>query len=143
MRHRVKHGQGDASDVNITPLLDIVFIMLIFFIVTATFVYEDGIAPNLPTPSPEDENDSIPPPSLLLTVQADGFVLVDDIRIVDPRSVEPVVEEFLAKEPKGVVIISAAGDSETGVMVTTLDEARQAAGQDRYDRIILAPQSKG
>ena len=141
MRSRIRHGGGDASDVNITPLLDIVFIMLIFFIVTATFVYEDGIRPNLPTPN-ENENDTVPPPSLLLTVQTDGFVLVDDIRIVDPRSVEPVVEEFMAKEPKGVVIISAAGESETGVMVTTLDEARQAAGPERYSRIILAPQAK-
>ena len=69
-------------------------------------------------------------------------MLVDDIRIIDPKSTEPVVEEFLAKEPKGVVIISAAGDSETGVLITTLDEARQAAGPDRYGRIIVAPQAK-
>ncbi|NNU15209.1 biopolymer transporter ExbD [Parvularcula sp. ZS-1/3] len=140
MRRRAR-GAGEASDVNITPLLDIVFIMLIFFIVTATFVYEDGLNPNLPTPN-EEENDTAPPPSLLLTVQADGFVLVDDVRVVDPKSTKPVVEEFMAKEPKGVVIISAAGDSETGIMVTTLDEARQAAGPDRYARIILAPQAK-
>ncbi|MCQ8185639.1 ExbD/TolR family protein [Parvularcula maris] len=139
---RARRGrQEEAADVNVTPLLDIVFIMLIFFIVTATFVYEDGIQPNLPTPNPEDQDNTKPPPSLLLTVQADGFVLVDDVRLIDPKSTEPVVEEFLAKEPKGVVIISAAGDSETGIMITTLDEARQAAGPDRYARIILAPQS--
>ena len=138
MRRR-RTGQGEASDVNITPLLDIVFIMLIFFIVTATFVYEDGVRPNLPTPNNEPPSGP-PPPALLLTVQSDGFVLVDDIRIIDPKSTEPVVEEFLAKEPRGVVIVSASPDSETGVMITTLDEARQAAGPDRYARIILAPQ---
>ncbi len=140
MRRR-RSGQGDASDVNITPLLDIVFIMLIFFIVTATFVYEDGVKPNLPTPNNEPPSGP-PPPSLLLTVQSDGFVLVDDIRIIDPKSTEPVVEEFIAKEPKGVVIISASPDSETGTMVTVLDEARQAAGPDNYGRIILAPQGQ-
>ena len=140
MRRR-RGGQGDASDVNITPLLDIVFIMLIFFIVTATFVYEDGVNPNLPTPNNEPPTGA-PPPALLLTVQSDGFVLVDDIRIIDPKSTEPVVEEFIAKEPKGVVIISASPDSETGTMVTVLDEARQAAGPDNYGRIILAPQGQ-
>ncbi|MEM0929856.1 MAG: biopolymer transporter ExbD [Pseudomonadota bacterium] len=142
MAGRRRHGEGEAADVNITPLLDIVFIMLIFFIVTATFVYEDGIAPNLPQNN-EDDEDSTPPPALLLTVQADGFVLVDNIRQIDPRSAEPVVEEFLAKEPRGVVIVSAAPDSETGVMVTVLDEARQAAGPERYRSITLAPQSRG
>jgi biopolymer transport protein ExbD len=140
MRTRRRSG-GDSADVNVTPLLDIVFIMLIFFIVTATFVFEDGLAPNLPTPNNE-ENETRPPPSLLLTVQNDGFVLVDDVRLIDPRSTEPVVEEFMAKEPKGVVIISAAPDSKTGILVTTLDEARQAAGPERYARIIVAPQSR-
>ncbi|MEM1409190.1 MAG: biopolymer transporter ExbD [Pseudomonadota bacterium] len=138
MRKRIR--TEDAADVNVTPLLDIVFIMLIFFIVTATFVTETGVNPNLPTPN-EDENDSRPPPSLLLTVQTDGFVLVDDIRIIDPESAKPVVEEFMAKEPKGVVIISAAEESKTGVFVTTLDEARKAAGPDRYARIIVAKQA--
>jgi biopolymer transport protein ExbD len=136
---RVKHAQEEA-DVNMTPLLDIVFIMLIFFIVTAVFVTEEGIAPNLPTPS-EEENLN-PPPSLLLSVQADGFVLVDDVRQIDPRSTGPVVEEFLAKEPKGVVIISAAPDAETGTTVTVLDEARDAGGDANYDRITLALQGE-
>ena len=135
-----RHRSGDEpADVNVTPLLDIVFIMLIFFIVTATFVYEDGIGPNLPEKNPE-EPDGPPPPSLLLTVQEDGFVLVDDVRIVDPRSVKPVVEEFMAKEQKGVVVISAAPDSETGTTMIVLDQARQAGGPGRYDRISLALQ---
>ncbi|MBB4659219.1 ExbD/TolR family protein [Parvularcula dongshanensis] len=138
MRRRMSRGEEEA-DVNMTPLLDIVFIMLIFFIVTATFVYEDGIAPNLPEPNPE-ENNTEPPPSMLLTVQEDGFVLVDDVRLVDPRSTRPVVEEFLAKEPRGVVIISAAPESETGTTVTVLDQAREAGGPEAYSRITLALQ---
>jgi len=135
MSRRVRHG-GDDADVNITPLLDIVFIMLIFFIVTATFVYEDGISPNLP--SNNDENDTKPPPAMLLTVQTDGWVQVDAGRLIDSRSVRPVVTEFLASNEKGVVIISAAPDSESGVMVTVLDGARQAT-QD-YSKIIVSKQ---
>lgn len=135
MRRR-PHGGDEPADVNVTPLLDIVFIMLIFFIVTATFIYEDGIAPNLPQKSEEEPTN--PPPSLLLTVRADGFVIVDNVRQVDPRSVKPVVEEFMAKENKGVVVINAIPDSETGVTMTVLDQARLAAGPARYDRITMA-----
>jgi biopolymer transport protein ExbD len=138
---RVRHG-GDDADVNITPLLDIVFIMLIFFIVTATFVYEDGIEPNLPSNEPVDP-DVPPPPALLLTVQEDGYVRVDAGRFIDPRSVRPVVTEFLASKPEGVVIISAEPDSRSGVMVTVLDQARQAAPNDDYSKIIVAKQGSG
>lgn len=138
MRRRLRANE-EPADVDVTPLLDIVFIMLIFFIVTATFVNEDGLSPNLPQKS-EDEPKN-PPPSLLLTVQEDGFVLVDDVRLVDPRSVKPVAEEFLAKEPKGVIVVNAAPESETGNTMIVLDQARLAGGPDRYDRITLALQA--
>ncbi|MEE9330014.1 MAG: biopolymer transporter ExbD [Parvularculaceae bacterium] len=123
MRKKVRH-QEDAADVNVTPLLDIVFIMLIFFIVTATFVYEDGFSPNLPQNS--DNEDSIPPPSLLLTVMENGLVRIDDADEVDPRSVKPRAGEFFAANPTGVVIVSAMPNSEAGVAMTVLDEARGA-----------------
>ncbi len=135
-RKRIKPA-ADETEVNVTPLLDIVFIMLIFFIVTATFVYEDGFSPNLPEPN--DEQDTNPPPALLLFVQEDGFVLVDDVRIIDPRSVKPVVEEFLASKPRGVVQITAALESDSGVAVTVLDQARQA---NRNAPIVIAKASE-
>ena len=140
MAIRRRTGGDEAADVNVTPLLDIVFIMLIFFIVTATFVYEDGFEPNLPPPSPDEPQD--PPPSLLLTVQQDGFVLVDDIRQVDPRSVSSVVEQFLAKEPQGIVIVSASPEARTGTTITVLDQARSAApeGAARNSQVTLALQ---
>ncbi|RFB05822.1 ExbD/TolR family protein [Parvularcula marina] len=136
MARRRRTGD-EAADVNVTPLLDIVFIMLIFFIVTATFVYEDGFDPNLPPDSQDEPED--PPPSMLLTVQADGFIRVDDIRQVDPRSVTSVVEQFLAKEPKGVVIVNATPDARTGTTITVLDQARQAAPDEtvRNSQITL------
>lgn len=136
---KVRHG-GDDADVNITPLLDIVFIMLIFFIVTATFVYEDGISPNLPSPTPDDV-DSKPPPTLLLSLQADGLVQVDGgSRFIDPRSVRAVATEFLASNEKGVIIINAAQDSRTGDMVVVLDQSRQAAGGNDK-KVVVAKQS--
>ena len=114
---------NDEADVNITPLLDIVFILLIFFIVTATFLREKGIDVRTPEDN-EDELDTVPPPALLLAVQEDGFVRVNNIRIIDPGSVKPVVQEFIAREPNGVVLVSAAPESESGVAVQVMDQAK-------------------
>ena len=114
---------GDEADVNITPLLDIVFILLIFFIVTATFLREKGIDVRTPEDN-EEEEETIPPPALLLAVQEDGFVRVNNVRIIDPGSVKPVVQEFIAREPNGVVLVSAAPESESGVAVQVMDQAK-------------------
>lgn len=122
MRKKARHG-GDEADVNITPLLDIVFILLIFFIVTATFLREEGIDVRTPEDTPDDP-DSIPPPALLLSVQEDGFVRVNRLRTIDPGSVKPVVQEFVAREPRGVVLVSAAPESESGVAVRVMDQAQ-------------------
>lgn len=123
MRRRLTRGDSDQAEVNITPLLDIVFILLIFFIVTATFLQEEGVG--LTTPD-DSKDESRPPPTLLLSVQNDGFVRVDNLRIIDPRSVKPVVEEFTAREPRGVVLVSAAPDAKARTTVTVLDQTRQA-----------------
>lgn len=114
---------GDEADVNITPLLDIVFILLIFFIVTATFLREKGIDVRTPEDNEEDER-TVPPPALLLAVQEDGFVRVNNIRVIDPGSVKPVVQEFIAREPNGVVLVSAAPESESGIAVQVMDQAK-------------------
>ena len=121
MRKKAKHVV-DEADVNITPLLDIVFILLIFFIVTATFLREQGIDVRTPEDTPPEDR-TIPPPALVLAVQEDGFVRVNGVRIIDPGSVKPVVQEFIAREPQGVVLVSAAPDSESGIAVEVMDQA--------------------
>ena len=113
---------GGEAEVNVTPLMDIVFIMLIFFIVTATFTREKGIDVKTPEETPPDDT-TVPPPALLLALQKDGFVRVNNVRIIDPGSTKPVVEEFMAREPKGVVLVSASPDSKAGVAVTVMDQA--------------------
>ncbi len=122
MRKRATHANEEA-DVNITPLLDIVFILLIFFIVTATFLREKGIDVRTPEDSEKDDT-VVPPPALLLAVQEDGFVRVNNVRVIDPGSVKPVVQEFVAREPQGVVLVSAAPDSESGTAVQVMDQAQ-------------------
>jgi biopolymer transport protein ExbD len=123
MARRISRGGSDESEINVTPLMDIVFIMLIFFIVTATFTREKGIDVKTPDNSQTDPND-VPPPALLLSVQEDGWVRVNRNRTIDAASTKAVVEEFMAREPKGVVLVSAAPTAKAGVTVTVMDLAK-------------------
>ena len=124
-KKRLTDSEQEAADVNITPLLDIVFILLIFFIVTATFLDEVGIGIVSPQPDPPEELRR-PPPTLVLAVRNDGFVMVDDVRMVDPRSVTPIVEAFRAEKPEGVVLLNAAPDAPIEATVLVLDQTRLA-----------------
>ncbi|MAY27121.1 MAG: biopolymer transporter ExbD [Polycyclovorans sp.] len=124
MRRLIRSSSQEA-EVDITPLLDVVFILLIFFIVTATFLQETGIELVVPQDNAQ-ENETRPPPTLILSVRTDGFVEIDGGRLIDPRSVAPVIEEFKAREPRGVVMVSAAPDAKAEVSVTVIDQARQA-----------------
>lgn len=121
---RLLTDEADEAEVNITPLLDIVFILLIFFIVTSTFLDEEGL--EVMTPQESEEDVTRPPPTLVLSVRNDGFVMVDNVRMIDPRSVKPVVEAFKAENPRGVVLLNAAPDAEVESTVLVLDQARQA-----------------
>jgi len=122
---RLSGQEMDEAEVNITPLLDIVFILLIFFIVTSTFLDEIGIGLKTPQDNPPDEP-TRPPPTLLLSVQTDGFVRIDNMRTVDPRSIKPVVEAFKAENPRGVVLLNAAPEAAVETTVLVLDQTRQA-----------------
>ena len=122
---RLTGADMDEAEVNITPLLDIVFILLIFFIVTATFLDEIGIGLQTPQDDPPEELQR-PPPTMVLSVRNDGFVMVDGARTIDPRSVKPVVEAFRAENPRGVVLLNAAPDALVETTVLVLDQTRQA-----------------
>ncbi|NOX96070.1 MAG: biopolymer transporter ExbD [Alphaproteobacteria bacterium] len=122
MRKLVRHTDEEA-DVNITPLLDIVFILLIFFIVTATFLREKGIDVRTPESDPPEEQQKFTE-ALVLSVREDGLVRVNGIRFIDPGSVKPVVQEFIARVPNGPVLVSAAPESEAGVAVQVMDQAK-------------------
>jgi biopolymer transport protein ExbB len=124
--HRRLAGSSlEEGEVNITPLLDIVFILLIFFIVTATFLDEIGIGLSSPDDNPPEEL-TRPPPTMILTIRNDGFVMIDNVRLVDPRSVTPIVEAFRAEKPRGVVLVSAARDARVETTVLVLDQTRMA-----------------
>ncbi len=118
-----KHSHADADDdVNLTPMLDVVFIMLIFFIVTASFVKESGIDVAKPAAATATKKVSA---SILIAISKNGEVWVDKRRI-DVRAVRANVERLLAENPQGSVVIQADQDSKNGLFVEVMDQARLA-----------------
>jgi biopolymer transport protein ExbD len=125
MRHHLDdiHVEEDENEINLTPMLDVVFIMLIFFIVTASFVREAGIDVNRPDApmtesKPEDSN-------ILVTINASDEIWIDR-RLVDPRAVRANIERMHAENPEGSVVIQANNRSTNKVLVEVMDSARQA-----------------
>ncbi len=123
MKHRFRHDNDEAK-VDLTPMLDIVFIMLIFFIVTATFVREAG----LDVTKPEDT----PPPPDRVVAQALRIVVDQNDRIeikrrdVDLRAIRAVVERYIAQSPKGSVVIQFSENASTGIVVEVMDQCKLA-----------------
>lgn len=117
-------GQDNEGDeINLTPMLDVVFIMLIFFIVTASFVKEAGIDVNRPDApvtetKPEDAN-------ILIVIDPNDDIWIDR-RIIDPRAVRANIERLHAENPKGSVVIQPSKRSTNRMLVTIMDSARQA-----------------
>ena len=113
----------EENEINLTPMLDVVFIMLIFFIVTASFIKESGLDVNRPdapvteTP-PEDAN-------ILVAITQNDEILIDG-RIIDPRAVRANIERLHAENPSGSVVIQANRRSTNKMLVTVMDSARRA-----------------
>lgn len=136
---RRKKGRAveESNEIDLTPMLDVVFIMLIFFIVTASFVKEAGFNPNVPEP-----NNNPPPadaePNILIRISADNQIWVMDKegeRRVDVRAVRSNIERMRAELPKASVIIQASGKADTGTYVEVADAARAASAPN----VVLVP----
>ena len=103
MRRRVRHS-GDDAEVNMTPMLDIVFIMLIFFIVTATFLTEKGIDLTQPPPPPPDDTPVNTKPAITVYVDDKDRCAVDG-RGTECDRVALAVERILADKPGANIIL--------------------------------------
>jgi len=126
---RRKHREAEQADVNLTPLLDLVFIMLIFFIVTASFVREEGIELLRPEPSQQPPSDQ-DVQNVVLDISAEGQITLNGQRTIDLRSIQPNVERLKAENPDAAVIVRPANDTPTGRLVSVVDMVRQAGVQD-------------
>jgi biopolymer transport protein ExbD len=121
-----RNKERDESTIDITPMLDIVFIMLIFFIVTTSFVKETGVEVNRPNAATavRDERGNI-----LIAITANDEIWIDK-RMIDLRSVRANVERLKAENPEGSVIIQADKASKTGFLVETMDQVSLAGVQN-------------
>jgi biopolymer transport protein ExbD len=118
----------DGNDIDLTPMLDVVFIMLIFFIVTASFVKEEGLNPNVPPPS-QQPVDPTAPKNILVRISSDNQIWVlekEGERRVDSRAVRSVIERARAENPKASVIIQTSPKADTETYVIVADAAQQS-----------------
>ena len=120
-RHRHKRRR-DESEINITPMLDVVFIMLIFFIVTTSFVKEYGIDVSRPSNNATIKSEK---GNIVIQIKQGGIILVNK-KSVDLGGVRPNVERLRAENPQASVVVAAEEGSETGILVRVIDQARQA-----------------
>ena len=116
-----RHIEDDA-EINITPMLDIVFIMLIFFIVTTSFVKEKGLEVSRPSSSPPKEVQQDKGP-IVVRIDASSLISIKG-RVLEQRAVEANLEREKAEKPNSPLIIAAHPEGDTEALVTVLDAAR-------------------
>ena len=124
---KISHASAeDTSEINITPLIDVVFIMLIFFIVTATFVKEPGADVDKPLAITALVK---PKASILIAIDNGNNVWIDR-RKVDVRQIRPTIERLHSENPQGSIVVQADKYSKHALLVQVLDASRQAGVTD-------------
>lgn len=113
---------GDEAEIDLTPMLDIVFIMLIFFIVTSTFIKEPGVDIERPDAETTEKVKTV---AVLIAITSDNRIFIDK-KEIDLRTVRGSVERMLKENPNGAIVIQADKDSEAGVMMKVMESVRDA-----------------
>ncbi|WP_440874484.1 ExbD/TolR family protein [Thalassotalea sp. PLHSN55] len=131
---KVIQEQEESEEINMTPMLDVVFILLIFFIVTASFVKEAGIEVNRPEAATAVKKERA---NILVAISDKGEIWINKRR-VDVRAVQANIERLKAENPQGTVVIQADKKATTDVLIKVMDSAR-AAGV--YDVSIAAQEA--
>ncbi len=117
-------GGGAEDDVNLTPMLDVVFILLIFFIVTAQFIKEPGV----PIIRPEVDNKAgVKPLAILIAINDNSEIYVDK-QLVSPDEIGFVIKEMRLDNPRGEVVIQTDVDAEAQVMVDVMEAINKIDG---------------
>lgn len=121
-RNRMKAHDSDETEIDLTPMLDVVFIMLIFFVVTTSFVKESGVDINRPTAQTTQKQEH---GTLLVAIRPTGEVWIDG-RVVDIRAIRTHIERLHAENPEGAVVIQGDRLAQVGRLVTVMDQVRLA-----------------
>lgn len=122
-----KHAQAaDDGGIDLTPMLDVIFIMLIFFIVTTSFVRESGIKVNRPSAQTAQKEDKA---NILVAISPEGEIWIDRQR-VDIRGLRAAIQRLRSQNPEASVVIQADQQARAGLMVEAMDQARLAGVQN-------------
>ena len=122
MRKRSREADADEAEIDLTPMLDVVFIMLIFFIVVASFIKEAGIEVNRPDDSTSDPSDAT---SIVVTITGDDQVWMEGRRI-DIRSVRANIARLLASDPEQSFSVKTEKGASAETLIEVGDAAREA-----------------
>ena len=122
MRRRNREADEDEAQIDLTPMLDVVFIMLIFFIVVASFIKEAGIEVNRPDDSTSDPSDAT---SIVVTITGDDQVWMEGRRI-DIRSVRANIARLLASDPEQSFSVKTEKGASAETLIEVGDAAREA-----------------
>ena len=118
--------EDEAEEINTTPMLDVVFIMLIFFIVTASFVKEAGIDVNRPEAATAVKKERA---NILVAISDKGEIWINK-RQIDVRAVQANIERLKAENPQGSVVIQADKKATTDMLIKVMDASRAAGAFD-------------
>ena len=127
---RKQRREEEEATIDMTPMLDIVFIMLIFFIVTTSFVKEAGIQVNKPK---ANNGTNEPSANIFIAIKDNGEIHMDR-RVVDAERVGANIERMLAEQPTDTVVIQADVEAKHGVVVKVMDQIKEAG----IDKISIA-----
>lgn len=122
MRQRHLLRQKTGTELNITPMIDVIFILLIFFLATTSFVKETGLQVERPSAASAERQERA---NILIAISENGEIWMGG-RMLDIRTVRANVEQAIAENPEGAVIITADKSSRTGLLIQVMDQARLA-----------------
>ena len=114
-------AEEEDNEINLTPMLDVVFIMLIFFIVTASFIKEAGIDVIRPEATTADKQEDA---AILIAISANDEIWIDR-RETDPRALRTAIERLHSENPKGSIVIQADEASTNEMLVIVMEAAKQ------------------
>ena len=121
-RSPISSAVAEEEDINLTPMLDVVFILLIFFIVTANFIKEPGLEDNRPHAETSNIQENA---AILIDIGATNDIWIDGRR-VDVRQVKANVTKLLADNPQGSVVIQADEKAQADAIIQVMDQSREA-----------------
>jgi len=112
----------EETEINLTPMLDVVFIMLIFFIVTTSFVKEAGVEVNRPSAATTKQKTEA---NILVAIKKNDEIWIDK-RVVDLRAIRANIERLKATNSQNSIVIQSDKETKTGILIKVMDQIRLA-----------------